>query len=185
MSQAEMMRQVLYILAGMSGNFYPEQMYRAALIITLQARGYVWEHIAQCADTAYDQALEIYFGWRKRHVLPYLALTPLHQEVVKIRGRLRVAYFEELDTAFLNTAVRKMIIFPHGIYTITYKRRGRGDGQRAGQLQASLQKGRQINGRNYVRAIHLGNLGDITKEGLRAASFAIERKFTCLGVAQA
>jgi hypothetical protein len=52
-------------------------------------------------------------------------------------------------------------------------------------LQASLQKGRQINGRNYVRAIHLGNLGDITKEGLRAASFAIERKFTCLGVAQA
>ena len=66
-------------------------------------------------------------------MLPYLALTPLRQEIVKIRGRLRVTYFEELDKEFLNTAVRKMIVFPHGIYTITYKRRGRKAGQRAGQ----------------------------------------------------
>jgi hypothetical protein len=124
---------------------------------------------------------DIYWGWRKRHLLPYLALTPMHQEIVKIRGQMRVTYFESLDDAFLNTAVRKMIIFPHGIYTITYKRRSRNAGKRASMLEASLQKGRRVNGRNLVRAVHLGSLGQITKERLSEASFEVERKLAALG----
>ena len=142
-TQAETMAEVLHILAGMSDNFYPEQMYRAALIITMLARGYIWEHIEERTGLAYEQVWDIYWGWRKRHLLPYLALTPVHQEIIKIRGQMRVTYFESLDDAFLNTAVRKMIIFPHGIYTITYKRRSRNAGKRAGVLEASLQKGRR------------------------------------------
>ena len=179
-TQAETLRQVLYILAGMSEHFYPEQLYRAALIITMLARGYTWEHVEERVDLLHAAVFDIYWGWRKRHLLPYLALTPMHQEVVKLRGQMRITYFDELNSQFLNTAVRKMVIFPHGVYTITYKRRSKSSGKRAGQVEGSLQKGRRINGRNYVRAVHLGKVGDITKERLYEASFAIERKLAAL-----
>ncbi|MCA9935625.1 MAG: hypothetical protein KC415_16935, partial [Anaerolineales bacterium] len=46
-TQEETLREVLYILAGMSGHFYPEQLYRAALIITMLARNYTWEHVEE------------------------------------------------------------------------------------------------------------------------------------------
>ncbi|MFQ5434704.1 MAG: hypothetical protein ACE5FD_07490 [Anaerolineae bacterium] len=180
-TQEETMRQVLDILAGMSGHFYPEQMYRAALIMTLLARGYTWEHVEERTGLSHEMVFDIYWGWRKRHLRPFLALTSMHQEIIKIRGRLRVTYFEELDKRFLNTAVRKMVVFPHGIYTITYKRRGKNAGKRAGQMEASLQKGRRIDGRNWVRAVHLGKVGEITKERLYQASFAVERKLAALG----
>jgi hypothetical protein len=180
MTQAETLRQVLHILAGMSRHFYPEQLYRAALIITLLARDYTWQHVAERTGLSHEQVFDIYWGWRKRHLNPYLALTPLHQEIVKLCGRMRITFFEELDHAFLNTAVRKMVVFPHGVYTITYKRRGRNDGKRAGQVVASLQKGRRVNGRNRVRAVHLGKLGEVTKERLYEASFAVERKLAAM-----
>jgi hypothetical protein len=73
-----------------------------------------------------------------------------------------------------------MVIFPHGIYTITYKRRGRHDGKRAGQVEASLQKMRQVNGQKLLRAMHLGPVGEITKERLYEASFAVERKLAAV-----
>lgn len=180
-TQEETMQTVLHILAGMCDNFYPEQMYRAALIMTMLARGYTWEHIEERTALAYDQVWDIYWSWRKRYLLPYLALSPLHQEIIKIRGQMRITHFEQVDQAFLNTAVRKMIIFPHGIYTITYKRRSQNGGKRAGLMEASLQKGRRIEGRNMVRAVHLGSLGEITKERLYTASFEVERKLAVLG----
>ncbi len=180
-TQEETMQTVLHILAGMCDNFYPEQMYRAALITTMLARSYTWEHIEERTGLAHDQVWDIYWSWRKRYLLPYLSLSPMHQEIIKIRGQLRVTFFEKLDREFLNTAVRKMIIFPHGIYTITYKRRSRNAGKRAGLMEASLQKGRRIEGRNLVRAVHLGSLGEITKERLYAASFEVERKLAVLG----
>lgn len=183
MSQEETMRGVLHILAGMSGNFYPEQMYRASLIITLLARRYTWEDVLDRTGLDYTTAWEIYWGWRKRHLNPYLSLLPMHQEMIKLRGQMRITYFEELDTTFLNTAVRKMVVFPHGIYTITYKRRGRNAGKRACQMEASLQKGRQVNGRNCMRAVHLGPVGQISKERLYEASFVVERKLAALGAA--
>jgi hypothetical protein len=180
LSQAETLREVLYILAGMSGNFYPEQLYRAALIITLLARGYTWEHVEERTSLSYEEVFEIYWGWRKRHLNPYLQLTPMHQEMVKLRGQMRITFFEELDQTFLNTAIRKMVVFPHGIYTITYKRRGRNAGKRAGQVEASLQKMRQVDGQKLLRAMHLGPVGEITKEQLYEASFAIERKLAAV-----
>ncbi len=176
----ETLREVLHILAGMSGNYYPEQLYRAALIITMLARGYTWEHVEERTGLPYETVFDIYWGWRKRHLLPYLALTPMHQAIIKLRGQMRITYFEELDDQFLNTAVRKMVVFPHGIYTITYKRRSKRAGNRAGQMEASLQKGRLVDGRNCVRAVHLGKLGDISKERLYEASFAVERKLAAL-----
>ena len=180
LSQAETLREVLYILAGMSGNFYPEQLYRAALIITLLTRGYTWEHVEEYTGLSYEEVFEIYWGWRKRHINPYLRLTPIHQEIVKLRGQMRITFFEELESTFLNTAVRKMVIFPHGIYTITYKRRGRNAGKRAGQIEASLQKMRQVDGQKLLRAMHLGPVGEITKERLYEASFAVERKLAAV-----
>ena len=176
----ETLREALHILAGMSGNYYPEQLYRAALIITMLARGYTWEHVEERTGLPYESVFDIYWGWRKRHLLPYLALTPMHQAVVKLRGQMRITYFEELDSQLLNTAVRKMVIFPHGVYTVTYKRRSKSSGKRAGQMEASLQKGRLVNGRNCVRAVHLGKLGDISKERLYEASFTVERKLAAL-----
>ncbi len=180
-TQEETMRELLSILAGMSGHFYPEQMYRAALIMTLFARGYTWEHVEERTGLSYEKVFDIYWSWKRGHLKPYLALEPLHQAIVKIRGQMRVTHFEELDTFFLNTAVRKMVIFPHGIYTITYKRRGRNAGKRAGEMGAFLQKGRRINGRNIVRSTYLGRIGRVSKERLHEASFAIERKLVALG----
>ena len=179
-TQEEALRGVLHILAGMSGNFYPEQLYRAALIITLLGRDYTWEHVEERTGLCYEQVFEIYWGWRKRHLGPYLKLSLLHQEMIKLRGQMRITFFEELDPTFLNRAVRKMVVFPHGIYTITYKRRGRKAGKRAGQVEASLQKMRQVNGQKLLRAMHLGAVGEITKERLYEASFAVERKLAAI-----
>ncbi|MCB8979874.1 MAG: hypothetical protein H6657_20890 [Ardenticatenaceae bacterium] len=179
-TQAEILREVLYILAGMSGNFYPEQLYRAALIITLLGRDYTWEHVEERTGLSFAEVYDIYWGWRKRYLNPYLQFSPLHQEMIKLRGRMRITFFEELDPAFLNTAVRKMVVFPHGIYTIIYKQRSRSAGRRAGQVEASLQKMRQVNGQKLLRAMHLGPVGDLTKERLYEASFAVERKLAAL-----
>ena len=179
-TQSEALREVLYILAGMSGNFYPEQLYRAALIITLLGRDYTWDHVEERTGLSFEELYDIYWGWRKRHLNPYLQFSPLHQEMIKLRGRMRITFFEELDTTFLNTAVRKMVIFPHGIYTIIYKQRSRNAGKRAGQVEASLQKMRQVNGQKRLRAMHLGPVGGLTKERLYEASFAVERKLAAL-----
>lgn len=46
----------------------------------------------------------------------------------------------------------------------------------SGQVEASLEKARQMNVRNPLRAMHLGPVGQITKERLYEATFAIERK---------
>jgi hypothetical protein len=182
MTQEEALRQVLYILAGMCGNFYPEQLYRAALIITLLGRGYTWDHVEERTGLPYEQIFDIYWTWRKRYLNPYLTLTPIHQELIKIRGQMRIIHFEELDSQFLNTAVRKMVVFPHGIYTVIYKRRSKNDARRPGQVEASLQKCRHIDGRNCVRAVHLGKVGEITKERLYEASFVVERKLAAMAV---
>jgi hypothetical protein len=181
MTQEEALREVLYILAGMCGNFYPEQLYRAALIIILLGRDYTWEHVEERTGLSNQEVFDIYWAWRKRHLNPFLALTPMHQEIIKLRGRMRITYFEELDSQFLNTAVRKMVVFPHGVYTIIYKRRGRNAGQRASQLEGSLQKCRHINGRNCIRAVHLGKVGEITKERLYEASFVVEQMLAVMG----
>ena len=179
-TQEDVLREVLYILAGMSGNFYPEQLYRAALIITLLGRDYTWEHVEERTGLSFAEVYDIYWGWRKRHLNPYLQFSPLHQEMIKLRGRMRITFFEELDTTYLNTAVRKMVVFPHGIYTIIYKQRSRNAGKRAGQVEASLQKMRQVDGQKLLRAMHLGPVGALTKERLYEASFAVERKLAAL-----
>jgi hypothetical protein len=179
-TQAEALREVLYILAGMSGNFYPEQLYRAALIITMLGRDYTWEHVEERTGLSFAEVSDIYWGWRKRHLNPYLQLGLLHQEMIKLRGRMRITFFEELDTTFLNTAVRKMVVFPHGIYTIIYKQRSRKADKRTGQVEASLQKMRRVNGQKLLRAMHLGPVGEITKERLYEASFAVERKLASI-----
>jgi hypothetical protein len=87
---------------------------------------------------------------------------------------------EELIPYWLNQARRKMVVLPHGIYTIIYKRRGwRGD-EAVGHIEGSLQKGFSVNGRSVVRAVSLGKVGEITKERLLESARQLEAKLASL-----
>lgn len=174
-------REILTILAGMSKtNWYPEQIYRAALIIAMLLNGYTWEDVEGRVALDYSEVWDIWWHYRRSRLSPFIEMTPLHREIVKLRGRMRLGYFEELSAQWLNQAVRKMIVFPHGIYTITYKRRGRRKNQAVGQMEASLQKSRFVNGRSVMRAVSLGRVGGITKERLWAASRRLDKKLAAL-----
>jgi hypothetical protein len=170
-------RVLLYILAGMSAtNWYPEQLYQAAIIIAMLMTGYTWEDVEAQTEMDYSQVWDIWWHYRKTRLAPYLELTPMHREIIQMRGRVRLCYFEELTSHWLNQAKRKMVVLPEGIYTITYKRRGRRNGQAVGQMEGSLQKGFRVNGRSVVRAVSLGKVGEITKERLLASAQRLERK---------
>jgi hypothetical protein len=178
-------REILTILAGMSNsNWYPEQLYRAAIIIAMLLTGYTWEDVEVQTDMDYRQVWDIWWHYRKTRLAPYLELTPMHQELIKLCGGLRLCYFEELTAYWLNQAQRKMVVLPQGIYTITYKRRGRRYGQAVDQMEASLQKGFSINGKPVVRAVSLGAVGGITKERLLTSSHQLESKIAQLGSRQ-
>ena len=171
-------RDVLHILAGMSPkNWFPEQMYRAALILTLAGNGHTWEEIEDRTGLEYSDVYDIYWVYRKSRLNPYLKLSPMHQEIIRIRGQLRVAYFEEMSEKLLNNGIRKMVVFPHGIYTIMYQQR---TGPRSGTVEGWLQNGRKINGRSTHRKVYLGHVGQMTKERLLAATHQLERKLAAL-----
>ena len=173
----EVCRELLYILAGMSStNWYPEQIHRAAIIIAMLMTGYTWEDVEAQSEMDYRQVWDIWWHYRKTRLAPYMQLTPIHQELIKLCGRLRLCYFEELTPYWLNQAKRKMVVLPNGIYTITYKRRGRKPGETVGRMEASLQRGFSFNGQSVVRAVSLGQLGNITKERLLTAAHQLERK---------
>ena len=85
---------------------------------------------------------------------------------------MRVQWFETLSEGWLKLAQRKIVVFPHGIYTITYRQ----DRRRPGKMVAALQKGRRVNGRICSRQVHLGPAGQLTKEKLWDRSLELERK---------
>lgn len=177
MTTEDIRREILYILAGMSRtNWYPEQIYRAAVIISMLFTNYTWEDVEEYTGMDYSEVADIWWHHRKTRLAPYIELPLVHREIVRLLGQTRLTYFEELSHDWLNQPKRKMVVLPDGIYTITYKRRGRRPGQTVGQMEASLQKGRRINGRPVVRAVSLGKVGSITKEKLLESSLQLERK---------
>ncbi|MCP4421871.1 MAG: hypothetical protein GY805_35100 [Chloroflexi bacterium] len=165
-------------------NWYPEQIYRAAHIIAMLVDGYTWEDVEAYANKDYSEVWDIWCHYRRTRLSPYMALSPMHREIVKIRGQGRLAYYEELSPYSLNQPQRKMVVFPNGVYTITYKRRSCKTGKGAGQLEGSLQKSRSINGCSVMRAVSLGRVGDITKERLLASSRQLKRKLERLRIVQ-
>ena len=178
-------RELLTILAGMSSrNWYPEQIYRAAVIISMLMTRYTWEDVEARMGMDYAQLWSIWWHYRRTRLTPFMKLTPLHQELIKLCGRLRLCYFEELTPYLLNQAQRKMVVLPQGIYTITYKRRARRRGQTEGQLEGSLQKGVRINGKLMVRAVSLGAVGTITKERLLTSVQTLARRMAKVGYRQ-
>ena len=173
----EVCRELLYIFAGMSStNWYPEQIYRAAIITAMLMTGYTWEDVEAQSEMEYRQVWDIWWHYRKTRISPYMELTFIHQELIKLCGRLRLCYFEELTPYWLNQAKRKMVVLPNGIYTISYKRRSRKPGEAVGRLEASLQRGFSLNGQSVVRAASLGPVGSITKERLLESARQLERK---------
>ena len=171
-------REVLTILAGMAGSqWYPEKLYRAARIIALRGHNYLWEEVAQQVDLPRQRTSETYWHYRQTFLTPYIKMTPLHQAIIQVRGMTRLFYFEELSPQQLNHASRKMVVVPHGIYTIIYSRRGQ---PYTDVLDGSLHKGRSFNGRAYRRSMSLGKVGHLTKERLWEATFCLDEKLAAL-----
>lgn len=174
-STETLFREILYILAGTAEDYwYPERIYRAALITAMLLNDYVWEEIAQRVE--YPDPHQIYHQYQGKRIQPYSQLSPLHREMIYQLGRSRLAYFEELSEAWLNRPTRKMVVFDHGIYTITYKQRRTPQG--TPYVEGAIQRGRRINGKTVVRGVNLGKVGDISKQKLLAASQRLEERLT-------
>ena len=169
---ADLFRHLLTLLVGMSRErWYPEQMYRAALILALRLTQHPWEEImAAVGDLAWNEVVAVYLEYRQDYLRPFLELSPLGQETVLLRGQLRVQWFETVSEGWLRQVQRKIVVLPHGIYTITYRR------NRHGSMDAAIQKGRRVEGKVVTRAVHLGRAAALTKEKLWERSLALERK---------
>ena len=127
---------------------------------------------AAVGDLAWEALVNIYQEYRSKYLLPYAALAPLGQECIRLRGELRLQWFETMSLDWLQRPQRKIVVFPHGIYTITYRR----DRRRGCGMLASLQKGRRVNGRVRTRQVHLGPAAQLTKEKLWQKSLELERR---------
>lgn len=175
---AALFRHILIILVGLnSANWYPERMYRAALILSLRATGHTWDDVLTAVgDLPWEQVRRVYDGYREEYLAAYTALHPLAQEVIKLRGEMRVRWFEEATADWLNRPMRKIVVFPHGICTLTYRE----DGRRPGQVRATMQKGRQVDGRQVMRSVNVGVVGALDREVLWQKSLELERKLAAL-----
>lgn len=175
-------RDILYILAGMSQtNWYPEHIYRGALIIALLITNHTWEDVERQTQMDYSEIWDIWWYYRRTRISPYLSLTPLHREIIMILGQTRLVHFEELSLAWLNQPKRKMVVLPMGIYTVIYKKRSGKPREATGDLQVMLQKCRSVNNRSVIRAVSVGKLGQVTKEDLLAATQRLEQKWVGKG----
>ena len=171
---ADLFRNLLTILVGVSSErWYPEQMYRGALIVAMRLTGYTWADVsAAVGDLERESLVNIFQEYRQKYLLPYAELAPLGQEMVRLRGEMRVQWFETLREGWLQRPERKIVVLPHGIYILTYKQ----DKRRSDEMLASLQKGRRVNGRIRTRQVFLGPAGSVTKELLWGKSLELERR---------
>jgi hypothetical protein len=173
---ADLFRELLTILVGTSSQrWYPEQMYRGALIVAMRLTGHTWEDVAAAVgDLEWESLVNIYQEYRIKYLLPFARLSPLAQAAIQMLGELRLQWFEELRPNWLRRPERKIVVFPHGIYTITYKqdkRRGRDS-----EMVANLQKGRRVNGRIRTKMVYLGPASAVTKELLWEKSLLLEKR---------
>jgi hypothetical protein len=173
---ADLFRELLTILVGYSSQrWYPEQMYRGALIVAMRLTGYTWEDVAAAVgDLEWESLVNIYQEYRIKYLLPFARLAPLAQAATQMLGEMRLQWFETLRPDWLRRPERKIVVFPHGIYTITYKqdkRRGRDS-----EMVASLQKGRRVNGRIRTKQVYLGPASAVTKELLWDKSLLLEKR---------
>ncbi|MBK8989569.1 MAG: hypothetical protein IPM39_26515 [Chloroflexi bacterium] len=102
---ADLFRDLLITLVGMSSErWYPEQMYRGALILALRLTGHLWEEVsAAVGDLEWDSLVKIYQEYRHDFLLPFAELAPLGREVIRLRGEMRVQWFETLSEGCSNS----------------------------------------------------------------------------------
>ena len=173
---ADLFRDLLTILIGSSSQrWYPEQMYRGALIVAMRLTNHTWDDVAAAVgDLEWESLVNIYQEYRMKYLLPYARLTPLTQALIQMRGQLRLQWFAELRPGWLQRPERKIVVLPHGIYTITYKQdKRRGPNS---EMAASLQKGRRVNGRIRTKTVYLGPASAVTKELLWEKSLLLEKR---------
>ena len=172
-STETLFRELLYILAGTAEDYwYPERIYRAALIMAMVLNDYFWEEIAERVE--YPNPYQIYQQYLWKRIRPYSQLSPLYRVIIDQLGRSRLGYFEAINETWLNRPNRKMVVFDHAIYTLTYKQRYTREGDPF--FEGTIQRGRRINGKTVVRGVNLGKAGDITKEKLWEASQRLEER---------
>jgi hypothetical protein len=170
---ADLFAETLVLLVGASSeNWYPEQMYRASMIIAMRATGYVWADIADRLGVDESEVINIYYAYRDKQLNQLADMSPIALETIRVRGRMRVQWFEQLRPGWLKRPEKKIVVFPHGIYTITYK----ADSRRPGLIAASLQKGRRVNGRIRTLQVYLGKAEDVTKQLLWEKSLTLEKR---------
>lgn len=171
---ADLFRDLLTILVGVSSErWYPEQMFRGALIVAMRLTGYTWADVsAAVGELERESLVNIYQEYRQKYLLPFAALAPLGQETIKLRGEMRVQWFETLREGWLQRPQRKIVVLPHGIYTLTYRQ----DKRRSAEMLASLQKGRRVNGRVRTKQVYLGPARAVTKELLWEKSLVLKRR---------
>jgi predicted transcriptional regulator len=170
---ADLFGEFLILLVGISSErWYPEQMYRAAMIIAMKHTGYLWPDIADQLGVDEQEVMNIYYAFREKKLNQLADMSPIALETIRVRGRMRVQWFEQLRPGWLKRPQKKIVVFPHGIYTITYK----ADSRRPGLIAASLQKGRRVNGRIRTLQVYLGKAEDVTKQLLWEKSLTLEKR---------
>jgi hypothetical protein len=171
---ADLFRDLLLILVGASSQrWYPEQMYRGALIVAMRLTGHTWDDVAAAVgDLEWESLVNIYQEYRIKYLLPFARLAPLAQATIQMLGEMRLQWFEALRPDWLRRPERKIVVFPHGIYTITYKQ----DKRRGGEMVASLQKGRRVNGRVRTKQVYLGPASAVTRKLLWEKSLLLEKR---------
>jgi hypothetical protein len=158
-----------------SANSLPVALVIARTLLAMRFTGYTWEDVGAAVGDLERQSLSnIYQEYRQKYLLPFAELAPMGREVVKLRGEMRLQWFETMREGWLQRPQRKIVVFPHGIYTITYKQ----DRRRPDRMVASLQKGRRVNGRIRTRQVYLGPAASVTKEALWAKSLELEKRLT-------
>jgi len=72
-------------------------------------------------DPEWDSLVSMYQEYRHDYLLPFAELSASGREFTRLRGEMRMQWFEALSEGWLKLAQRKIVVFHHGIYTITYR----------------------------------------------------------------
>lgn len=168
-------QEIVRILAVMRGQqWHPHSLCRAARALAESARGTSNYNIARLLGIDWLTATQIILHYRQQ-LAAFLALSPLHQGLIRAEGTLRLQWWEEVTTATLNRGQRFIVIMPHGAFTVSYyHHKGKG------KHLCRMQLGRRINGRLHNRSAQLGEVGQLTRDTLWQKSLVLQAKIAAL-----
>lgn len=163
-------QEFMYVLTGMCGKTYGEDLVRGAEILVLSSRGYTLHDIA---ETLYLSAIEVknILGKRRKLICDFLNLSPMQQAMVMTRGQLLYCDHTELTQEILNSSQRFFTTFPHGTFSVfsVYSKT-----HNYNKISVSLN--RQVNGKTKTFYASLGKVGRVTYERLYEATHRLQKR---------